>query len=178
MKITIDMVMDKRPCSDYSRDRVAALWAGLDALTLADICDLDIPAPDRIWAVTRFLSDRDNRLFACDCAQSVAHLNPDPRVQSAIDTARRYADGEATEEERAAAGAAAGAAAWAAAQDAARDAARDAAWAAARAAAWAAAGAAAGAASCAAGAASCGARDAQIKTLRERCERVEDETDN
>jgi len=44
MKITIDMMMNKHPCSDYSRERVTELWAGRDALTLTEICDLDIPA--------------------------------------------------------------------------------------------------------------------------------------
>ena len=89
------------------------------------------------------------RLFACDCAERVVHLcGDDDRPRNAIEVARRYANGKATDEElaaaRAAAWAAAGAAAWAAAWDAAwaaaraaaRDAARDAAWAAAWAAAW------------------------------------------
>src|SRR5487761_2449926 len=84
------------------------------------------------------------RLFACDVAQEVLWVfekeRPnDTRVRDCIEVARRYAMGEATEQERAAAGDAAGDAAWDAARDAARaarDAARDAAWAAA----WAAAG--------------------------------------
>jgi hypothetical protein len=92
------------------------------------------------------------RLFAADCAESVWHLIPDEPSKIAatwaIDVARRFAQGEADEEERAAARAAAWdaarAAAWDAAGDAARDAAwdaagdaaRDAAWDAARAAAW------------------------------------------
>src|SRR5487761_2789570 len=88
------------------------------------------------------------RLFSCDAAQEVLWVfekeRPnDTRVRDCIEVARRYAMGEATEQERAAAGGAAGDAAWDAARDAARaarDAARDAAWAAA----WAAAGDAAG----------------------------------
>ena len=91
--------------------------------------------------------ERTARLFAADCAEHVVHLNPDPRVQGAIDAARSYARGEISDAELAAAEAAArdaaGAAAWAAARaaawDAARAAARAAAWAAARAAARAAA---------------------------------------
>jgi hypothetical protein len=92
--------------------------------------------------------ERTARLFACDCAERVLPIYEkrypdDKRSRVAIETARRYADGKATREERDAArdaaGAAAGAAAWAAAGAAAWDAARDAAWAAA----WAAAGAAA-----------------------------------
>jgi hypothetical protein len=87
------------------------------------------------------------RLFACDCAERVlpvwaVDVAPgDDRPVQAIAVARRYARGEATEEELAAAGAATEAVAWAA-----RGAARAAAGAAARAAARAAAGAAARAA--------------------------------
>lgn len=64
------------------------------------------------------------RHFAVDAAQSVEYLNNDQRVSACNAVMRRYADGNATEEERAAA------------RDAARAAARDAAWAAARDAAW------------------------------------------
>lgn len=51
------------------------------------------------------------RLYACDCAQEVAYLNPDSRFQTAIEVARRHANGLATVEGLAEAWAAAGAAA-------------------------------------------------------------------
>ncbi|MFU2053316.1 hypothetical protein [Bordetella hinzii] len=106
---------------------------------------------DALWALRCVPGvDRDARLFAVWCARQVEHLMTDQRSKDALDVAERFANGEATEAERAAAwaaaGAAAGAAARAAAWDAARDAARDAAWDAARDAAWDAARAAAGAA--------------------------------
>ena len=92
---------------------------------------------------------RELRLFACGCAERVLPIfereRPgDARPRAAIETARRYANGEATREEtaaagdaawdaaRAAAGAAAGGAAWDAAWDAAFAAAGGAARAAAR----------------------------------------------
>lgn len=62
-------------------------------------------------------NERTARLFACDCAEHVVHLTNDDRVAAAIQVARRFALGDATEEELAAARAAAvaaGAAAWAA----------------------------------------------------------------
>lgn len=83
--------------------------------------------------------ERTARLFACDCAERVLpifereHVDDD-RPRCAIETARRFADGEVTREQLAAARDAA----WATAEDAARDAAEDTAWDAARAAAWAA----------------------------------------
>jgi len=88
------------------------------------------------------------RLYACDCAERVLkYCDPgDRRPREAIAAARRYAEGQATQEELAAAWDAIGAAAWAAAEDAARAAAGATAQAAAGVAAWVAAWAAAGAA--------------------------------
>ena len=89
-------------------------------------------------------NERTVRLFACDCAEHVLPLFErwwpnDTRPRNCILLARRYADGQTTRQELAAAWAAAGdaarAAAWAAAGDAARAAARAAAGDAARAAA-------------------------------------------
>jgi len=66
-------------------------------------------------------NERTARLFAADCAEDVLPLFEkryphDTRPREAIAVARRYANGEATDEDRAAAGvaawAAAGAAAW------------------------------------------------------------------
>ena len=101
--------------------------------------------------------DKEWRLYAVWCARQVQHLVTDPRSIAAIDVAERFANGEATQAELAAAGEAAGVAAW--------DAAWDAAWGAAGEAAWGAAGAAArGAAWVAAGDA---ARGAQSKRFLE-----------
>ena len=75
------------------------------------------------------------RMFAVRCARKVKHLMTDQRSRDALDVAERHANGQATDEElaaaRDAAWAAARAAAWATAWAAARDAAR-AAWDAAR----------------------------------------------
>lgn len=88
-------------------------------------------------------NERTARMFAADCAESVVHLcGDDPRPRVAIETARRFACGEATAEDLAAAKAtaeaSAEASAWAAEAAARADAratARAAAWAA-EAAAW------------------------------------------
>ena len=85
-------------------------------------------------------NDKTARLFACYCARDTLPIFEkkypnDNRPRVAIETAERYANGEATIEELNAARAAASAAARAAASDAASAAASAAAWAAARAAA-------------------------------------------
>ena len=77
-------------------------------------------------------TDRNARLFACDCAEHVLPIwakqyPSDDRPAQAIVIARKYVDGQATLKELAAARDAARDAAWAA-RDAAWDAARDAAW--------------------------------------------------
>ena len=86
---------------------------------------------DIIWLICRndFMTDKDLRLFAVWCARTTYSLyeSPDqidPRSVNTIDTAERYANGEATEEELSAA--------WEAAREAAREAAWEAAWGAAR----------------------------------------------
>jgi hypothetical protein len=117
---------------------------------------------DALWCLRATVEPCDTfaRLLACDFAEAALHIfeseSPgDMRPRVAIEVARRFAVGDATEAERAAAGDAAWAAAGDAAWAAARTAARTAAWAAAGDAAWAAAGAAAG------DAAGAAARDAQ-----------------
>jgi hypothetical protein len=101
----------------------------------------EIPAQDKVWAFTRegIVDDKTLRLFAVGCARKVQHLMKDQQSIDALDVAERYANGNATEDELAAArkvawaaagkaaGAAAGAAAWASAR-AALDATREAAW--------------------------------------------------
>ena len=59
-------------------------------------------------------TDKELRLIAVKCARQVQHLMTDQRSINALDVAEKFASGEATEEELAAA--------WAAARAAARDA--------------------------------------------------------
>ena len=92
---------------------------------------------DALWCLRAVDGYRkEMRLYAVWCARQVQHLLTDPRSLAALDVAERYAHGQATDAELAAAYAAAWDAAYAAARAAARDAAWDAARAAARDAAW------------------------------------------
>ena len=98
MRYTVDDVMKWRPC--YKRAKVKGLFDRRRSVTLIDIlCAEELSDPDAIWCACRAMGDRQRRLFACDCAESVVHLATDPRVAECIAVARRYADGLATGEE-------------------------------------------------------------------------------
>ncbi len=184
MKTTLNQIRECGPCASGWKELLAHLGKtkaddeSLSILTILESNGLD----DALWCLRSVKGrDREIRLYAVWCARQVQHLNTDQRVSACIDVAERFANGEATDEERAAAWAAARDAARAAARDAAWDAAwaaaraaamaaaRDAAWDAARAAAWAAAWDAARAA------ARDAAWDAQKKHLIELCKRCEAE---
>ena len=163
---TLEDIRKLEPCYDPGK-YAPEDWTG----TALDILKAEqVPAEDRLWVAFHegWIDDKTMRLFAVWCARQALALvdNPDPRSVNAVDVAERYANGNATKKELAAAWAAAWAAAlyadwaadWAAALYADWAAARAAAWAAARAAAraadwaadWAAARAAAWAAAWAA----------------------------
>jgi len=162
------------------REQLVAMDACAEAVewvgdkTLAEAWATCERADWMLWLVTRIDGSYTPRirLAACACARTSLKYVPagEPRPRLAIECAERYARGEATKDELAAAGDAAwdaGAAARAAG-DAARAAAGDAAWAAgdaARAAARAAAGDAVAVAGAAAGAAGDAARAAALKEM-------------
>jgi len=160
IQVTVDQVMNLKPC--YKRQWVEDRFAGRDSMYLTDILDLNISIDDKIWAVTKFLTDETNRIFARWCALQVVHLWDCP------DITRQYLE-TGDEGIRAAANDAAGDAASAAAWAAASAAANDVAWAAAGAAAWDAARTAAGAAAWDVewDAAEVAAGDAQVEKLKE-----------
>jgi hypothetical protein len=60
------------------------------------------PGPMLMW-VRAAASARKLRLFACACCRRIGHLLIDPRAQSALATAERFADGLAGDGERSAA---------------------------------------------------------------------------
>lgn len=188
---TIADIRSWDPCYDPAR-YLPEDWEG----TVLDLLRIKaIPVEDRFWVVLRedLIDAKTLRLFAVWCARQVQHLMTDSRSIEAIDVAEKFALGEATQEElaaarvaaRDAARVAAGDAAWVAARAAARDAARDAAGVAAGVAAWAAAGVAARDAAWAASgdaawdaarvAAGAAAWDAQIKQLIVMLDALEEE---
>lgn len=125
MYTTLNQIREKSPCESGWRKLLAHLGKTkaydepVAITTILDSNGLD----DALWCLQAVKShDREIRLFCVWCARQVQHLMDDPRSIAALDVSERFANGEATEADMAAA--------WAAAWAAARDSARDAAWAA------------------------------------------------
>ena len=123
---TLNLLKSANACTGRYRHLCEALggvkaWGHdtpIPVLRVLDTNGLD----DALWALVAVpehekpLRDRLARVFACDCAERVLPIFErefpnDARPRTAIAVARRFAVGDATEAERAAAGAAAGAAA-------------------------------------------------------------------
>ena len=123
----------------YTDEQIAEVFAGRNRMSPRTVARLDVPAEDRAWALIQWVhhigGDRAARLLACDYAESVLPVyesqHPgDARPRTAIAVARRFARGEATSDDLAAARDAAWAAAMAASCAASGCAALAAAWAA------------------------------------------------
>jgi hypothetical protein len=74
-----------------------------------------LPPEWLVWVATRrgVLSDKELRMFAVFCVRSVEHLLTDQQSKNAIEVAERFVNGDATDEELAAAWSDARDAAWA-----------------------------------------------------------------
>lgn len=104
-------------------------WALEDCASLREVVETARPEWMR-WTVVRLLDRRGRAEWAWRAASRVRHLMRDERSTSALDTLRRWIDGQATDEELRAAASAAwttayatASAAWADAADASRSAA-------------------------------------------------------
>lgn len=119
-RITIDDVINTNPCTPpYTREYVTELFDGRKSVyPLTILKDERIPAEDKLWLLLRdgWLPDKLLHLAACGFAEAAllrereAGREPDIRSWNAIEVKRKWINGDATDEELAAAGAAAGAA--------------------------------------------------------------------
>jgi len=112
MIITTEQIMSWHPCDRYNEGIVSDLIG--DGKTPIEITELEITIEDRLWVLLRndVIPEMDLHSLACDFAQEVAYLNPDPRVQAAIDAKRKWIAGKISDKELEAARAAAWEAAW------------------------------------------------------------------
>ena len=139
MNTTLNLIRSHSPCEEGWEKLLRHLGktkADDEPLSLRVILESN-GFEDALWCLRAVPDcDKEARLYAVWCARQVQHLMTDPRSLSAPDVAERHANGEATDQElaaacvaaSAAAWSAASAAAWSAAEAAARDAASVAAW--------------------------------------------------
>jgi hypothetical protein len=117
MKTTLNLIKEKDPCPDGWTKLLKGLGktqADDEPLTITKIIETN-GIEDAIWALRAVDGyDREKRLFACWCCDQIAHLITDERSKNAVTVARKFANGEASREELAAAWDAASAAASAA----------------------------------------------------------------
>ncbi len=127
---TLNKIRNRKPCADGWKELLAHLGkteADDEPLPFATILESN-GLGDALWCCRAAPEhDKEWRLFAVWCARQVQHLLTDQRSLDALDTAEKYANGLATEEELKAAWTVARAAAWDATRDAAAEAAEDAA---------------------------------------------------
>ena len=130
MKTTLNAIRAHSPCTtgwEKLLNNLGKTKADDEPLALTTILESN-GLDDALWCLRAVDGhEREMRLLAVECARSVQHLMTDKRSLNALDVAKKFANGLATQAELGAA------------RVAARDAARDAAWDAARDAAWAAA---------------------------------------
>lgn len=123
MKTTLNKIRAHSPCdSGWKRllKNLGKTKADDEPLALTAILESN-GLDDALWCLRAVEGHkREMRLFAVECARSVQHLMTDKRSLDALDVAERYANGQATQAELAAAYAAAAYAAWSAARAAAR----------------------------------------------------------
>jgi len=106
-RITIDNILSWHPCKEYqTRELLLEVTNNRESLTPLEVSHLDISTDDRLWVLLRpeVLGRRDLTLCVCDYAEHVAHLWHAPegcswQPSDTLDVVRRYARGEATDEE-------------------------------------------------------------------------------
>jgi len=139
MKTTLKKIKDNDPCQENWDNLLAALGKTEpddEPIELSFILQSN-DYYDALWALRTVDGyEKEIRLFAVFCARQVQHLMTDERSINAIDVAERFANGEATESDLAAARESAMAAAMVSAMEAAMAAAMESAMAAAMEAAW------------------------------------------
>ena len=117
MKTTLNQIRAHHPCLDGWQKLLRGLGktaADEEIIWIDQILDIN-GLNDALWCLRAVEGcDREIRLYAVWCARRVQHLMTDPQSVKALDVAERYARGEASYEELAAALTTARAAAWAA----------------------------------------------------------------
>jgi len=94
--ITWQMLRARRAC--YSDKRLQKVFG--EGLTALEICRLDVPVEDRLWALldADVLGEKCLHHLACDFAEHVPQKSP--KSVEALRVKRLWIEGQATDEER------------------------------------------------------------------------------
>ena len=106
MITTLNKIKEYSPCRGSwvklldSLNKTKADNEPIELKYILDTLGLD----DAVWSLRSIDANRDVRLFACDCAESVLHIFEesypnDKRPRKTIEVSRLFADGKATREE-------------------------------------------------------------------------------
>jgi hypothetical protein len=117
MRTTLNQIRKHSPCRDGWEKLLRGLGktaADDETLWIDEVLNIS-GLDDAIWCFRSVEGcDREIRLYAVWCARRVQHLMTDPRSVAALDVAERFARGEASDAELAAARTLAETGAWAA----------------------------------------------------------------
>ncbi len=100
MRITIDQILEWKPCDPYrDRDYLYALMCG-ESFTSLEIAHFEkVPIKDRIWTLLHeeVIPGEKLYLLGCDFAEHVLHYSDDKRSINAIEARRKWVRGEITD---------------------------------------------------------------------------------
>lgn len=97
--ITVEELKALNPCA---LDERLKLFGRRKRLTVAQALKAGATVSDVLWVAGRMGHKAECVRFAVACAESVSHLNPDPRVRAAIDAAKAWIDSPTEENAKAA----------------------------------------------------------------------------
>jgi hypothetical protein len=94
--ITVEMIMEKKPCPDWTEERVRQ-YIG-KGKTLKEILQIKgVDPADKIWCAANFLPDETNKKFIIWCVEQCK--TDDKKLNEYIKTVKRFYTGQATSEE-------------------------------------------------------------------------------
>lgn len=99
LRLTVNDIMGLKPCARWSREEIEEYFGDRESILVTEtLQDQNVSVDGRIWLGIAALSERSQRIFACDCAELELLYDgePDDRPWAAVEVARRYADGFAT----------------------------------------------------------------------------------
>lgn len=80
--LTVDDIMNMKPCDSYPRSRVEKLFAGRSALSIEEIAALSIPNSDKIIAISNVMNSNHIKSFIRKCSVMIIDYATNARIAS------------------------------------------------------------------------------------------------